>query len=132
MLLGFTLGNFVLGFVTNGAIQSETGRIIFLAVLTIVGGIAILFAEKVLLVVATAFSGSYAVFFGIDVFAKTGFNNGIRIFLSGGGVYVANGAVYGMLAGIALLAVIGAIHQSRDKDRELMSDRFRRMGYQKC
>jgi hypothetical protein len=123
MLLGFTLGNFVLGFVSNGAIQSETGRIIFLAVLAIIGGIAILFLETTLLVVGTAFSGSYAVFFGIDVFAQTGFGNGMQTFLSGGGVYVATGAVYGMLAGVLLLAILGSIYQFRDTKRKSLSHR---------
>jgi hypothetical protein len=37
MLLGFTLGNFILGFLTNGSIQSDIGRVIFIAVLAIVG-----------------------------------------------------------------------------------------------
>jgi hypothetical protein len=86
-------------------------------------GIAILFFEKVLLVISTAFAGSYGFFFGVDVFANTGFSNGIQTFLSGGDGYVATTAVYGMLSGVFVLAVLGAIYQFRDKNRKSLSSR---------
>jgi hypothetical protein len=125
MLLGFTIGIFFLGFVSNGTIQSETGRVIFLAILSIVGGIAIFFFEKVLLVLSTAFSGSYGAFLGIDVFANTGFSNGIQTFLSGGGEYEATYTVWGMLAGVLALAVLGSFYQFREKDLKSFSERFK-------
>lgn len=123
MLLGFFVGSFILGFSSNGTIQFDIARSLFLIVLAIVGGVAIVFLEKTLVVVATAFSGSHGVFYGVDAFVNTGFSNGIRMFVSGGGVYIANGSVYGMLAGVAVLAVIGAAYQFRDKNRMVFSER---------
>ncbi|KAL3898596.1 MAG: hypothetical protein SGCHY_002629 [Lobulomycetales sp.] len=128
LLLGFTLGSFILGLISNGAIQSEVGRIIFLSVFALAGGIAILFFERVLLVLGTAFPGSYAVFFGIDLFAKTGFKNGVQTFISGQGVYNATAAVYGMLVGVVLLAIIGCVYQFRDTSRKSMSKRSAESG----
>lgn len=117
-LLGFTLANFILGLTTNGLIQSDTGRIVFLILMSLAGGIAILFLEKPLLVIGTAFPGAYGAFFGLDIFINTGFKEGMQKFLSGGGLYVTSAPVYGMLAGVVVLAIIGCVVQFRDSNRK--------------
>jgi len=121
-LLGFTLGSFILGIASNGLIHSETGRVIFLSVLALAGGIGILFIEKPMLVLGTAFPGSYGFFFGLDIFLNTGFKEGMQNFLSGGGLYVTSGVVYGMLGGVLGLAVIGCVVQFRDTKRKSYSE----------
>jgi hypothetical protein len=49
------------------------------------GGIIIQFFVKPLVIVFTAFQGSYSVVQGIDVFARTGFTQGTSNFLKSGG-----------------------------------------------
>lgn len=69
------------------------------------------FVSKFYFLLGTAIPGSYALFFGIDVFTKTGFNNATQMFLNGNGFYTTSPAVYGMLAGVLVLAIIGILVQ---------------------
>ena len=110
-LLGFTFGMFVLGLVNGGTITSSTGRIVFLAVVSVVGAIAIHYFERPILILGTAFPGSYAFFFGLDVFTKTGFNRAARAFLGGNIGYVVGNEVYYMIGGFLGLGLVGAIIQ---------------------
>lgn len=124
-LFGYSLAIFILSWAKNGAIESSTGRSIFIGVLTLVGAIVIIFFEKPLLIVSTSFSGAFSIgkscvltllVYGVDVFAHKGFIQAVQYFtgnhyqISG---YQPSNTVYGMLASILVIAVLGVVIQYR-------------------
>ncbi|KAJ3066041.1 hypothetical protein HDU98_010624 [Podochytrium sp. JEL0797] len=112
-VLGFCFAMIVLCAFQN-LFTSGTGRWVFTAVCTILGGVLIHFFEMPVLVVATAASGSYLVFAGADVFAGTGFLNSTLQVVRGEGQVVvvgASGSWVWMLVGCVVLALIGMAHQ---------------------
>lgn len=112
-LAGYSLAIFILSLTSNGLIQSNTGRIIFIVIFVLVGLLLTFFFENEVIIFGTAFIGSYAIFIGIDMFACTGFANSIRSFLDGNHniVYNADVKVYLMIAGMIVLFIIGAVFQ---------------------
>ncbi|KAJ3189968.1 hypothetical protein HDU85_000258 [Gaertneriomyces sp. JEL0708] len=115
---GFLLGMFILSWKTDGVISSGQGKVIFLAVLTAVGGLAIIFMEKWLLAVATSIAGAYSLIFGIDCFALTGFRESVENFLTGPNkfnyaVFEQNPKVIALLCSMIALAIIGTVIQLR-------------------
>ncbi|KAL1917310.1 uncharacterized protein VTP21DRAFT_4966 [Calcarisporiella thermophila] len=109
---GFFAAMFVLSLKTGGLIESNTGRIIFIIVMCVVGVLLIAFLEKPIVIIFTSFIGSFSLFFGIDFFAQTGLRTSVDAFLHGG-QFVATGKVYGMLAGMAIFFLIGLFVQFR-------------------
>ncbi|KAJ3392296.1 hypothetical protein HDU92_008527 [Lobulomyces angularis] len=110
-LLGYILAILILSVVNGGVIESGIGRTIFLVGFFVVGAILIHFIEKPILILGTALPGSYAMFFGIDVFANTGFNIAMQSFISTGVIYKVSPAVYGMMGGVVAVAIIGIVLQ---------------------
>ncbi|KAJ3082810.1 hypothetical protein HK102_001450, partial [Quaeritorhiza haematococci] len=106
-LLGFTLAVFILSLINGGTISSGVGRSIFIAVFVIIGAIVINFVERPLLILGTAFPGSYAVFFGLDAFIRSGFNQTTLALVGGAGIYETSPVVYGMIAGFLVLGLVG-------------------------
>ena len=116
-LVGFLGGAFValfiLGVKSGGLIQSGVGTVLFVVGMGIVGAILIQIFEKPALIVSTSLAGSYLVFYGIDVFARTGFANSSQASLyqlkegQQVVVYDTSGPVIGMMVGVIVLAIIG-------------------------
>ncbi|KAL1920980.1 uncharacterized protein VTP21DRAFT_11615 [Calcarisporiella thermophila] len=107
---GFFLAMFILSLKTGGLIESNTGRIIFIICLVVAGGVLIWFLEKPITIIFTSLIGSFSLFLGIDFFAQTGLYACFDAFLHSGR-FVADGKVYGMLAGMAVFFLIGLIVQ---------------------
>ncbi|KAK9763171.1 hypothetical protein K7432_010403 [Basidiobolus ranarum] len=110
---GFALSMLILSLKDGLLISNSTARYIFIAVFVIIGMMLILFFEKPLLILGTAITGSYSLVVGIDYFARTGFTQQLVDFLNGSGqvFYHTTGAVYGMIATLVVLFIIGSVVQ---------------------
>ncbi|KAF8962042.1 hypothetical protein BGZ46_001247 [Entomortierella lignicola] len=113
---GFYLAIFILSWTTTGIISSGTGRIVFIAVLVIVGIILSFFLDPHIILVGTSIVGSFSFFVGLDNFIHTGFQDVFTAFLSGNhelfsSDYHVTGKVYGMLAGTLAMMVVGVCFQ---------------------
>ncbi|KAI9091739.1 hypothetical protein DFS34DRAFT_584369, partial [Phlyctochytrium arcticum] len=109
-LLGFSLAMMVLSLKEGGLIPEGIGRTIFIIVMVIAFGVLILFAERPLLIIGTSVAGSFALFLGIDTFAKAGLLDAVNQFIAGaknGVIYTPTKYVYAELAGIVILSFIG-------------------------
>lgn len=113
-LLGYFTALWLLSWVTNGLIQTNWGRAILIIVFVIVGIILMAFFERFLMVVATAFIGSFAIFIGVDIYVKTGLAETVINFLQARSATVITEAtpqLRGMLGGCLGLAIVGALIQ---------------------
>lgn len=116
---GAALAITILSFKDNGIIDSDTGRLLIIVAVGIVGAIVIQFIQKPVIVISTAIAGSYAFFFGIDVFIQTGFSQAVQRFAGGAQTSLgtfersSSTAVIGMCAGVLILAIIGSVSQFR-------------------
>ncbi|KAJ1819505.1 hypothetical protein LPJ75_001182 [Coemansia sp. RSA 2598] len=109
---GFALASWILAMKSGGLIHSDAGRIIFIVAMIIVGMLAALFLKNPAIIVLSSIWGSYALFVGIDCFARTGFQYTALNFLNTpGAVYETSPKVYAMIACMAVSAVLGIIFQ---------------------
>ncbi|KAI8324176.1 hypothetical protein GQ54DRAFT_78379 [Martensiomyces pterosporus] len=109
---GFAVATWILSMKSGGLIHSDVGRIIFIVVMIIIGMIAVLFLERPAIIVASSVWGAYALFVGIDCFAKTGFQYTALTFLNAPGAkFETTPKVYGMIAGMAISALLGIVIQ---------------------
>ncbi|KAJ2787839.1 hypothetical protein GGI15_000408 [Coemansia interrupta] len=109
---GFALATWILSMKSGGLIHSDVGRILFIVAMIIVGMLAALFLQTPAIVVSSSIWGSYALFVGIDCFARTGFQNTALDFLNTpGAVYETSPKVYAMIACMAVSAILGIIVQ---------------------
>ncbi|KAI8340827.1 hypothetical protein BC941DRAFT_418282 [Chlamydoabsidia padenii] len=113
-LLGYMVALWLLSWVTNGLIQTNWGRAILIIVFVIVGIILMAFFERILMVIATAFIGSFAIFIGVDIYTKTGLAESVISFLQARSTSViaeATPQLRGMLGGCLGLAIVGSLIQ---------------------
>ncbi|KAI7904463.1 uncharacterized protein BX663DRAFT_535859 [Cokeromyces recurvatus] len=113
-LLGYMAALWLLSWNTNGLIQTNWGRAILIICFVIAGIVLMAFLERPVFIIGTAFIGSFAIFCGIDVYAKTGFLELIDQFLHAKNldlVVNATGALRGMLGGCLGLAIVGSLIQ---------------------
>ncbi|KAJ1954653.1 hypothetical protein GGI12_005742, partial [Dipsacomyces acuminosporus] len=109
---GFAIASWILSLKSGGLIPSEGGRIGFIIGFVVLGIVAILFLERPAIIVASSIWGAYALFIGIDCFARTGFQDATLTFLkTPGAKFTVTPKVYGMIAGMAVSAVLGIIIQ---------------------
>ncbi|PWA01190.1 hypothetical protein BB558_002722 [Smittium angustum] len=109
---GFALAAYIMNWSSSGLFSQNWVRIVFIVVFVIIGGLLVIFFERPVTIISTSIYGSYALFVGIDCFAKTGFKESIASVLSKTTNPVKNTAtIYGMLAGTIVLAIIGASFQ---------------------
>ncbi|PVU85593.1 hypothetical protein BB559_006928 [Furculomyces boomerangus] len=109
---GFALAAYIMNWSSTGLFSQNWVRIVFIVAFVIVGGLLVLFFERPAIIISTSIYGSYALFVGIDCFAKTGFKESVASALSKTVNPVKNTlSVYGMLAGTIVLAIIGALVQ---------------------
>ncbi|KAI9145982.1 hypothetical protein BKA69DRAFT_1046656 [Paraphysoderma sedebokerense] len=106
---GYALAVWILGLGANGLIKNDIGQKVFIAAVALISGFITLFwlmdrAVKIF----TAIAGAYSIMLGIDVFAQTGFKDAVGRFVGDGTLpYNPTPAIYGMLAGTAVLALVG-------------------------
>ena len=113
---GASLGVIILSLKQDGIITSDVGRVVFIVIMGVIGGVLINIFEKPMIMGATALLGSLTAFLGLDTFVKTGFYSTVQLFLFGGlGVqeirYSASNGVIGMIVGTVVLAIIAAAVQ---------------------
>lgn len=83
----------------------------FMTALVVLGGLLAVLLERKIIVVATAMSGAVAVSSGIDVFAKTGFNNALEQLVRNHAVADGEPRMYWMLVACGGAAVVGMVVQ---------------------
>ncbi|KAJ3098395.1 hypothetical protein HDU97_004023 [Phlyctochytrium planicorne] len=114
---GFFLALFILGFRSNGLIESGLGRAIFIAIIVIICVAAAFWLERHVVIISTSFSGAYLIVFGIDCYAHVGFIEASGNFLStrqlNYGSYDLNGKVIALAATLVVLGIIGLVVQYR-------------------
>ncbi|KAJ3097508.1 hypothetical protein HDU96_000368 [Phlyctochytrium bullatum] len=112
---GFFLSMFILGWRTNGLIESGWGRAIFILIVIIACVAAAFWLEKHVVIAATSLTGSYLVVFGIDCYAHVGFREASGNFLSTRSVnsndYDLNPKVIAMASTVVVLTLLGMIVQ---------------------
>jgi len=119
-LAGFFLSIWILSFVSaDAAIQEDTYRWIFIVGMALVFGVIAIFVQKILIIVSSSFVGAYLLFYGIDIYAMTGFYNAVQIIIQGESLPPLTDACIAMLACSFATAILGVIVQTvttRDRD----------------
>ncbi len=111
---GFFAATFIQSLRSGGLIQVEWGRIVFIICMCLVGLILIFWLERPMIIICTAIAGSFGVFWGIDVFAQTGFVLTLTTMINANfdsSQYTITTAVIGMMAGWAALAIASMVFQ---------------------
>lgn len=86
-------------------------RSILFSVFGVLGAVAALFLENIVIIISTSIVGAIGLFSGIDIFAKTGFNDAIFTLMKNKGNFTLNSKSYGMLAACGGSAAIGGLLQ---------------------
>ncbi|KAJ2693071.1 hypothetical protein H4R19_006058 [Coemansia spiralis] len=111
---GFAAASWILSMRSGGVIHSSTGRALLILALVAAGMAAALFLHRPAVIVLSSVWGAYALFVGIDCFARTGFQSTALAFLDApGAIYVTSPGVFAMIAGMALAALLGVFVQLR-------------------
>ncbi|KAI8892940.1 hypothetical protein BC833DRAFT_625349 [Globomyces pollinis-pini] len=114
---GMTVAMMILGVKENGLIENDVARLIFIIVFGIAGAVLVNIFEKPSLIGGTSLIGSYALFFGLDYFLKTGFRATVKGLLTGttsvGEIQYQPTAVLLMLAGVVVFTGVGIAYQYR-------------------
>ncbi|KAI9203284.1 uncharacterized protein BJ171DRAFT_624279 [Polychytrium aggregatum] len=126
---GLFLAGIILSWQSGGLIQSTWGRILFIVIMVILGIVLIFVLEKHILIISTSITGAYSVFYGIDIFAQTGFTSAAQAFLGDYhslSVFITNSRIFAMLAFMIVLAIIGIatqywINRTRDHAKHMKS-----------
>ncbi|KAF9112433.1 hypothetical protein BGX27_003398 [Mortierella sp. AM989] len=113
----FALGLWILGWKSGGVITSNTGRIVLLVGLVVLGFIIGLFKEREMVIIGSAIVGAYSFVIGIDMYAHTGFSNQADSFINSKNTVESHfedqsvGA-YILLGAFVVMAALGMIIQS--------------------
>ncbi|KAJ2800651.1 hypothetical protein H4R21_003091 [Coemansia helicoidea] len=111
---GFAVASWILAMRSGGAIHSSAGRALLIIALIAAGIAAALFLQRPAVIVLSSVWGSYALFVGIDCFARTGFRSTALAFLGApGAVYATSPGAFAMIAGMALTTLLGVFVQFR-------------------
>ena len=112
---GYALSSFILACDLGsdfGLIPSKEGRIIFLVLFMVLGGVAIFFFERPIIIVGTALMGANALLYGVDIYARTGYYRTVSSFFSGKVKYVPEDKrVLGILISFCIIVLFGIIVQ---------------------
>lgn len=111
VLGGLGLAIYTMSWKSNGLISQPMPRSILLSVFGFLGAIASLFLENIVIIISTSIVGAIGLFSGIDIFAKTGFNDAIFTLMKNKGHFHLNNKSYGMLAACGGSAAIGGLVQ---------------------
>ncbi|PVU85099.1 hypothetical protein BB559_007215, partial [Furculomyces boomerangus] len=74
---GFAVAAYIMSWSSTGLFSQIWVRVVFIVASVIVGGLLVLFLERPAIIISTSIYGSYALFVGIDCFARTGFKESI-------------------------------------------------------
>jgi len=110
---GFFLAMFVLALIPSGVIPSPIISAIVIVVVALICAILVFKFERPMVIISTAVAGAFIFILGVDFFVQTEFAASLASYLSGTGVYTPDGRTYGMLAGLAVTAVLGMVVQFR-------------------
>jgi len=116
-LIGFLAGFFFAIWILSWAsseghsIESDAWRWVTIILIAIIGGIITVALPKILIAVGTSMFGSYLVFYGIDIFAQTGYADAFRVILSGDPHLPFDDVMYAMLACNGVLCGLGILVQ---------------------
>ncbi|CAM0137294.1 hypothetical protein VKS41_005005 [Umbelopsis sp. WA50703] len=112
---GYMFALWILAWASNGVIQTGWGRAVLIIVCVIVGVILMHFLEKFVFIIASAFIGAFLIMLGIDVYVKAGLLEAVSSLVHGttsvDALWEATPKLRGELAGVAILAIVGAIVQ---------------------
>ena len=86
-------------------------RALIIVIAAIICAFLIFVFERPMIIIATALTGSFLTVLGIDYFARTQFASTMSVFLSSKGQYSPDARTYAMLAGVAVLFLLGLIVQ---------------------
>lgn len=111
VLGGLGLAIYTMSWKSNGLISQPMPRSILFSVFGVLGAVASLFLENLVIIISTSIVGAIGLFSGIDVFAKTGFNDAIFTLIKNKGNFELNSKSYGMLAACGGSAAIGGLLQ---------------------
>jgi hypothetical protein len=109
---GWALAALILGFRSGDLITKDIWQFLFFICFAAIGGFLALNYEDSILKIVTAVGGSYTVFVGIDIFAKTGFSSFAHKFISKESISTYKDSSYGMLCGFIALACAGWFSQN--------------------
>ncbi|PVU85966.1 hypothetical protein BB559_006727, partial [Furculomyces boomerangus] len=109
---GFAVAAYIMSWSSTGLFSQIWVRVVFIVAFVIVGGLLVVYLKRPAIIISTSSYGPYSLFVGIDFFAKTGYKECITNILSEAKSPVKNTtAIYVMLVGAIIFAVIGAIIQ---------------------
>ncbi|KAF9409368.1 hypothetical protein BGZ76_005703 [Entomortierella beljakovae] len=130
-IAGFYLAIFILSWTSSGVISNEVPRIIFIVVLSLIGAALTFFFDRHVVIIGTAIAGSGSFFVGLDNFIHTGFQEAFASFLSASHKYHVTSKIYGMLAGVLCLTILGAAYQYRTHRDTFVPKSYRKEKRQK-
>lgn len=110
-LAGFALAGFILSWKSASVIDSDVYRPVFIAGLSLLGAVLMLFFEKTLMIIATSMIGAFDICCGADVFIGSGFRRGIEFYVTNSGSYRFNDKSIILLVSYAVLVLFGILIQ---------------------
>lgn len=108
---GFFGAMFALAFLPPNILPDPIWRALIIVIATIICAFLVFKFERPVVIIATAIMGAFLAVLGVDCFARTQFAAAMAAFLSASGRYNPDARTYGMLAGVAVMAVLGMIVQ---------------------
>ncbi|PVU90596.1 hypothetical protein BB559_004562 [Furculomyces boomerangus] len=109
---GFAVSSYIIAWSGKSLFADNWIRFVFILVFCIIGGFLVVFFERPAMIFCTSIYGSYALFVGIDCFARVGFKELVFSILHNVQAPTKTSpAVYGFLAGTILVSAIGMLFQ---------------------
>jgi hypothetical protein len=129
-VLGFLLLSLVIGSHDKGLIPSRTVQYILMGAVPFASGVLALIFQKFLIILATAFAGSYAVIVGIDRFVKGGFSQVIPHMIADKTDQIdANYKTWIEIGACVVLFLIGTFIQFKHTSKNYYHKHTRESGY---
>jgi hypothetical protein len=75
---GMTIAIWIQSLKAGGVLTDQTQITIFILVFALIGAIVIQFAEKPIIIIASSFTGSFSICYGIDTFTHLGYSGRFR------------------------------------------------------
>ncbi|OLY81799.1 hypothetical protein AYI68_g4091 [Smittium mucronatum] len=119
VLAGLVLSRYIISIANASFFNDSWARIAFTVVVCLLCGFLATHQERTGIIVITSFYGSYALFVGIDVFAKLGFKESMLYLFQSKIVTVGKPAnIYMMMGGAIITAIIGIFVQLKFSDKK--------------
>lgn len=105
---GFTMAMYMLSWRGGRLMEEHVSRPVFIAAVTVLGGLVAIVYERGIIALATCIIGSVSLCSGLDVFAETGFNEMMQAFLKNSSSFSnLDGTTYTLLGSCAVVAFLG-------------------------